>query len=127
MGNMGAMPTPPPMQTTVPKFSISVGCPSGPATVANSSPSFKHAHLHRGFAHLLKDECDGLGLSVIVGDGERNALGLLVRAHDDKLSCFGFPGHLGSLYYHQFGDVAQGLLFQNFVHDHLLASRPGCT
>ncbi len=32
MGYIGAMPTPPATQATVPKFSISVGWPSGPAT-----------------------------------------------------------------------------------------------
>ena len=32
MGSIGATPTPPPAQTTVPKFTIWVACPSGPTT-----------------------------------------------------------------------------------------------
>ena len=32
MGSIGATPTPPPAQTTVPKFSMCVAWPSGPTT-----------------------------------------------------------------------------------------------
>ena len=32
MGSIGATPTPPPAQTTVPNFSMCVACPSGPTT-----------------------------------------------------------------------------------------------
>ena len=38
IGSMGATPTPPPAQMTVPKFSICVGFPNGPTTSATSSP-----------------------------------------------------------------------------------------
>ena len=41
MGNIGATPTPPPAQTTVPKFSICVGLPSGPTTSVTYSPSLR--------------------------------------------------------------------------------------
>ena len=39
MGSIGATPTPPPAQTTVPKFSMCVACPSGPTTSVMQSPS----------------------------------------------------------------------------------------
>ena len=39
IGYMGATPTPPPAQITVPKFSIWVGLPKGPTTSATQSPS----------------------------------------------------------------------------------------
>ena len=41
MGSIGATPTPPPAQTTVPNFSMCVGCPSGPTTSATQSPSLR--------------------------------------------------------------------------------------
>ena len=40
IGSIGATPTPPPAQTTVPNFSIWVACPSGPTTSVIDSPSF---------------------------------------------------------------------------------------
>ena len=40
IGNIGATPTPPPAQITVPKFSMCVGFPSGPTTSATTSPAF---------------------------------------------------------------------------------------
>ena len=39
MGSMGATPTPPPAQSTVPNFSMWVGLPSGPTTSVMKSPS----------------------------------------------------------------------------------------
>ena len=39
MGNMGATPTPPPAQITVPKFSMCVALPNGPTTSVTYSPS----------------------------------------------------------------------------------------
>lgn len=42
------MPTPPPAHTTVPKFSMCVGLPSGPTTSAIISPSLSE--------HNLKDD-----------------------------------------------------------------------
>ena len=39
MGSMGAVPTPPPAQTTVPNFSMCVALPSGPTTSASISPA----------------------------------------------------------------------------------------
>ena len=39
IGSIGATPTPPPAHTTVPKFSMCVGFPSGPTTSAMTSPS----------------------------------------------------------------------------------------
>ena len=44
MGSSGALPMPPPTQATMPKFSICVGLPNGPATFAISSPSFRSAN-----------------------------------------------------------------------------------
>ena len=41
MGNMGATPTPPPAQITVPKFSICVAFPNGPTTSVTYSPSLR--------------------------------------------------------------------------------------
>ena len=41
MGNIGATPTPPPAQTTVPKFSICVAWPRGPTTSVMQSPSLR--------------------------------------------------------------------------------------
>ena len=41
MGSIGATPTPPPAQMTVPKFSICVGLPNGPTTSATLSPSLR--------------------------------------------------------------------------------------
>ena len=41
IGSMGATPTPPPAQMTVPKFSMWVGLPSGPTTSAIMSPSLR--------------------------------------------------------------------------------------
>ena len=40
IGNIGAVPTPPQAQTTVPKFSIWVAFPSGPTISVIKSPSF---------------------------------------------------------------------------------------
>ena len=39
MGSMGATPSPPPAQTTVPYFSMRVGLPNGPTTSATLSPT----------------------------------------------------------------------------------------
>ena len=41
IGSIGATPTPPPAQTTVPKFSMCVGLPSGPTTSVTYSPSLR--------------------------------------------------------------------------------------
>ena len=41
IGSIGATPTPPPAQSTVPKFSMWVGLPKGPTTSWISSPSFR--------------------------------------------------------------------------------------
>ena len=41
IGSIGATPTPPPAQMTVPNFSMWVGLPNGPTTSATKSPSFK--------------------------------------------------------------------------------------
>ena len=43
IGNSGAVPIPPPTQTTVPNFSICVGLPSGPATYPSESPTLRSA------------------------------------------------------------------------------------
>ncbi len=40
IGSIGATPTPPPAQSTVPNFSICVGLPNGPTTSSIKSPSF---------------------------------------------------------------------------------------
>ena len=48
MGSMGATPTPPPAQMTVPNLAICVGFPSGPTTSAKQSPIF--------IAHSLSEE-----------------------------------------------------------------------
>ena len=39
MGSIGATPTPPPAQITVPNFSMCVGLPSGPTTSVMQSPA----------------------------------------------------------------------------------------
>jgi hypothetical protein len=62
-----------------------VGWPSGPATGGKGIALAPCAHLHGGLAHLLEDERDGAGLAVEVGDGQRDALAVLVDAHDDEL------------------------------------------
>ena len=41
IGSIGAVPTPPPAQITVPNFSICVGEPSGPTTSSTESPTFR--------------------------------------------------------------------------------------
>ena len=41
IGSMGATPTPPPAQITVPNFSMCVGLPSGPTTSVMKSPSLR--------------------------------------------------------------------------------------
>ncbi len=45
MGSIGATPTPPPAQTTVPNFSMWVGLPSGPTTSVTQSPTFRSQSL----------------------------------------------------------------------------------
>ena len=42
--------------------------------------------LHGTGAHHLEDDGDGARLPVIARDGQRNALGIFPRAHDDELS-----------------------------------------
>ncbi len=43
MGRRGAVPIPPPIPTTVPKFSMWVGSPSGPTRSRTASPGFIEA------------------------------------------------------------------------------------
>ena len=46
IGNTGATPTPPPTQTTVPKFSISEGSPKGPTRSSIRSPELRWDSLY---------------------------------------------------------------------------------
>lgn len=52
MGSMGATPTPPPAQTTVPKFSILLACPNGP-TVEEVVSFAQPAHLAGRESYVL--------------------------------------------------------------------------
>ncbi len=55
------------------------------------------AHLHRRLADLLDDQRDGAGLGVVVGDGQRDALAVLVHEHDDELAGLVLARDLGGL------------------------------
>jgi len=74
---MGAMPTPPPTQTTV------------------------KAQVHGTFAHLLEDEGDGALLAVEIGDGQGDAFPLLNHTHDDKLAGLSLAGDQRGINHHQ--------------------------
>ena len=93
MGRSGALPIPPPTQTTVPNRSIWVGVPSGPAMFAISSPSFRSASA----AVVLPTRCQissivpGLGIGP--RNGQRDALGTIaINTENDELAGLAGPG-----------------------------------
>ena len=63
-----------------------------------------------GQTHLLEDNSNGALLPVIVGDGQRDALPLLIQAQDDKLPGPGLLGNERGLYLQQ-GDAGVEYLF----------------
>ncbi len=74
------------------------------------------AHLHRGLAHFLEDQRDRAGDRVVVGDGERDALPLLIGDDDDKLTRLRVARDVRRFDDHQLGHVAENLFFENLVH-----------
>ena len=79
------MPTPPPITTTVPKFSISDGLPSGPTISRMLSPVSSELRRCGGLADRLHDDVDRAFFRVGAFDGERNTLAFFVDPDDDEL------------------------------------------
>ena len=78
----------------MPNSAISVSLPRGPAYEGIVSPAFSRASLRGRGADLHEDRGDGAGGGVPVGDGQRDALALLVGAQDDEVAG---PRRLGDL------------------------------
>ena len=70
-------------------------------------------HLARGLADRLDHQRDRAALAVEVRDGERNALALRVRHHDDELARLGGAGELGVQNLEQIGRLREILSFHD--------------
>jgi hypothetical protein len=73
--------------------------------------------LHRpgGLAHRLDDQRDGAPVAVVVGDGQRDALAVLVVHDDDELPGPCRAGHHRLLEFKQASDVGEVLTVNDTV------------
>ncbi len=87
-----AVPTPPPTMATVPKRSTSEGWPRGPTTSRRASPASRRFRslvvlpIPWTIRVMVPPARDG------AGDGQRDALALLMEADDDELSSLALAG-----------------------------------
>ena len=79
------MPTPPPITTTVPKFSDLGWLAERPDDVENAVAGFERVEKIGGLADRLHDNVDRAFFRVGALDGERNALACVVDPDDDEL------------------------------------------
>ena len=73
------------------------GAAQGACDIENALAAFKAAHFYRGLAHRLHEQGEGAPHFIVMGDGERDALAVLVQSQDHKLAGAGLSGDLGRL------------------------------
>ena len=75
-----------PRRRRLPKLSMWVGWPRGPATSRRAPPTGVATISCVELPDRLDDQGDGAGRGVVVGDRQGDALGALADAHDDELA-----------------------------------------
>ena len=87
-----AVPTPPPITTTVPNRSTSEELSQRSDEVEHGITRAQHVEQLRRLAHTLDDNCDGAGLGIRTRDCQRNTLTAFVNSQNDELARFVFAG-----------------------------------
>jgi hypothetical protein len=84
--------------------------------VEGVAPPVAVAHLERRLAERLDHQCDGAALSVVVGDGERDAFTALVQAEHDEVPWPCRPGDVGRQHLPEEGGIGERLAADDPVH-----------
>ena len=98
------------------------GLTQGAHEVLEEVPLLLVVELFGGAPHDLEDDGDGALFPVEGGDGQRDALPLLVHPEDDELPRLRLAGHGGGLHLHEGDGGVEHPFFHNAIHRRLLFS-----
>ena len=84
--------------------------------IQNAVALVQRIEQHGCFANLLKNNIDCSRFSVIISDGQRNSLSILIDAQNNKLSGLRFMSNIGRSNAHLGHTVVQALFLQDLKH-----------